>query len=130
LQKLTTSEVICAEEVDDNPWPVATASLANRAGDEEPAMSLDQEGWMSLKWWEMEDLDFSGERAAPIYGGKIWSAVTEFIPPSFRRSASASAISRGSSAGTQHCRCLRRRGCGSLKMTDPGVPPGPDPRIF
>jgi hypothetical protein len=29
---------------------VTAASLADRAGEEEPTMSLDREGWMSSKW--------------------------------------------------------------------------------
>jgi hypothetical protein len=53
---------------------------------------------------------FGGKRAAPIYGGKIWTAVTEFIPPRFRCSAPAHVISRGGSAVTRRCRFLRRRG--------------------
>jgi hypothetical protein len=55
LQKLTITKVINAEEEDDNPLQVttATASLTGRAGEEEPAMSLDQEG---LK---MGDLDLA-----------------------------------------------------------------------
>jgi hypothetical protein len=64
LQKLTTTKVIDAEEEDDHPRPVAAtiatiaaASLVDRAGDEEPAMSPDREEWMSLKWREMGDLD-------------------------------------------------------------------------
>jgi hypothetical protein len=45
--------VIDAEEEDDNPRPVvAAANLADRAGEEEPAMSLDRKGWMSSKWEE------------------------------------------------------------------------------
>jgi hypothetical protein len=57
LQKLTTTEVIDTEEEEDHPQPVAAAtaaiaaaSLADRAGEEESAMSLDREGWMSSKW--------------------------------------------------------------------------------
>jgi hypothetical protein len=55
LQKLTTTGVIDADE-DDKPWPVtaattniAAASLADRAGEDEPAMSLDRDGWMWSK---------------------------------------------------------------------------------
>jgi hypothetical protein len=42
--------VIDAEEEGDKPWLVTIASLANRVGEDQPAMSLDIEGWMSLKW--------------------------------------------------------------------------------
>jgi hypothetical protein len=91
LQNLTTTKVIDAEEEDDYPRPVAAAttivaaaSFVDRAGEEELAMALDQEGWMSSKRGN-GGFEFGGERAAPIYGGEISSAVTEFIPPRFRR---------------------------------------------
>jgi hypothetical protein len=55
--------VIDAEEEDDKLWPVtaatttvAAASLVNLVGDDESAMSLDLEGWMSSKWEGMGDL--------------------------------------------------------------------------
>jgi hypothetical protein len=73
LQKLTTTKVIDAEEEDDHSRPVAAAtatvaaaSLANRAGEEELDMSLDQEGWMSSKWGEMGDL-YLAMREPPVY---------------------------------------------------------------
>ena len=67
MLKLTTTGVINAEEEDDKPRPVAAAaSLADRAGEEEPAMSLDREGWMRSKWGEMGDLDLA-VRAPPLY---------------------------------------------------------------
>jgi histidinol-phosphate/aromatic aminotransferase/cobyric acid decarboxylase-like protein len=54
---VTTTEVINAEDEDDHPRPVAAAtaataaaSLADRAGEEEWAMLLDRERWMSSKW--------------------------------------------------------------------------------
>jgi hypothetical protein len=56
LQKLNTTEVIDADEEDDHPRPVAAAtatvaaaSLVDRAGEEDPAMLLDRERWMSSK---------------------------------------------------------------------------------
>jgi hypothetical protein len=59
LQKFTTTEVINAEEEDDHPRPVAAASLVDRAGEEQPAMSLNQKGWMSSKWGKLGDLDLA-----------------------------------------------------------------------
>jgi hypothetical protein len=41
--------VIDAEEEDGKPWRVTVASLADIAAEDEPAMSLDLEGWMSSK---------------------------------------------------------------------------------
>jgi hypothetical protein len=52
-----------------------------------------------LEMGENEKIGFDGERAARIYGGKIWSVVTEFIPPSFRRPEPARIISHGGSIG-------------------------------
>jgi hypothetical protein len=68
LQKLTTTEVIDAEEEDDHPRlvaAVAATSLTDRAGEVEPAMSLYRERWMSSKW-ENGDLDLP-VREPPLY---------------------------------------------------------------
>jgi hypothetical protein len=56
LQKLTTTEVINAEEEDDHPRPVAVAvvaaaSLADRAGEEESAMLLYRGERRIWIWW-------------------------------------------------------------------------------
>lgn len=95
---MSTTEVIDAEEEDDHPRPVAaataavaTVSLTDRAGEVQPAMSLDRERWMSSKWGNGQ-FGFAGERAAPIYGGENSSAVTEFILPRFHRPTRAPAV--------------------------------------
>jgi hypothetical protein len=57
LLKLTTTGVIDAEEEDDKPRPIASATanviaanLADCEGEKEMALSVDQERWMSSKW--------------------------------------------------------------------------------
>jgi hypothetical protein len=78
LQKLTTTEVIDVEEEDDHPRPVAAATttvaaarLADRVGEEDLAMSLDRDGWMSSKWVGDGGFGFRDESVVPKYGGKI-----------------------------------------------------------
>jgi hypothetical protein len=41
--------VIDTSEEDDKLWPVVAASLADLAGEDQPTMSLDLEGWISSK---------------------------------------------------------------------------------
>jgi hypothetical protein len=109
LQKLTTTVVIDAEEEDDHPRPVvaaianvAAASLVDRASEEEPTISLDREGWMSSKWEKMRDLNLTVREPSPIYGGKIWNVVTEFIPPRFRHPAPPPMRAKGSPVNETH----------------------------
>jgi hypothetical protein len=87
-------------------------------------MPLDLEGWMSSKWGN-GGFGIDGECAAPIYGGKIWRAVTEFNPPIFCLSARARAIPP--SVAPQECVIVSfcEDEGDSLKTADLGVPPGP-----
>jgi hypothetical protein len=63
---LTTIGGIDGEEKADKPCLVIVANLADLAGDEDPAMSLDLEGPESSERGEMRDLNFA-VRQSPQY---------------------------------------------------------------
>jgi hypothetical protein len=82
----TTTERIRAEE-EASTADVAAAILADLAGDEDLAMSLDLRGSRSSKRGEMGGLEFALTHAALYNVVKFLWAVTKFVPPLFRRSA-------------------------------------------
>jgi hypothetical protein len=55
---LISTKMIDAEE-EAATADVAAAKLADLAGDDDPTMPPDLQGWMSFDWEEMGDLDFT-----------------------------------------------------------------------
>jgi hypothetical protein len=116
-------EVVLVLVLDED---VATTSLADRAGEEEPAISLDREGWMSSKWGGMGDLDLP-VRESPYIRWRKFKRCDRIHPAEI-------SPSRASSRHIPRWLCkdvaFSSSPEGSLETAESDVSPGPGPRVL